>query len=142
MVSRERFAWVWLLALVVVFGAYFAVVGLHSGYAELSMGGRIGVLALALGSLGLIAGGHHGLDWLRRRREPPEPIDERDRLVEWRASAAAYHVLVAGMIVVGVVMPFQTGGWELVHAALLAIAVAEVVHAGLIVHGYRRGWRG
>jgi len=141
MVSRERFAWVWLVALVAVFGTYFAAVSVYPGYSELSMLGRIAVLGVALGGLGLIAAVQYGLDWICRRGQVPEPVDERDRLVEWRASAVAYYVLIGGMILVGVVMPFQASGWELVHAALLAIAVAEVVHTGLIVHGYRRGWR-
>ena len=70
-------------------------------------------------------------------------MDERDRLIDLRASAIAYYVLMAGMIVVGCVMPFQHTGWDIAHAALRAIAIAEIVHSGLVVMWYRRGgWHG
>lgn len=142
MLSRERFAWVWLTALAVVFGLYFAYISLNAGaVAAMHMGQRISLLALALGSLGVIAGLTALLGRQREEDGTPTPVDERDRQIEARASVYAYYVLMAGIIVVGCVMPFTTGGWSIVHAALLAIAAAESVHSGLVIHGYRRGWR-
>jgi len=104
MLSKERFAWVWLTALAVVFALYFTYLAVYAdAVAAMHMGQRIGLLALA--------------------------------------SVYAYYVLMAGIIIVGCVMPFLAGGWTLVHATLLAIAAAEFVHSGLIIHGYRRGVR-
>lgn len=142
MLARERFAWVWLVSLVVVLGSYLLAVAVAPGWFEsLGQARRIGVLAIPLGLLGVIALATHGLAWLRRReREVGEP-DERDRAIEHRASHAAYHVLMAGMIIVGCVMPFSDSGWKLVHAALFFIALAELTHSGLILSGYRRGLR-
>ncbi len=139
MLPRERFALVWLSALLLVCGAYFAVVALQADGPPLGMAARIGQLALALGALGVVAFG----TWVagRMRQRGAVTDDERDRQIEWRASTAAYHALMAGMIVVGFVLPFQAGGWDLVHAALAAVLVAEVLRHGLIVMGYRRGWR-
>lgn len=140
MLSRERFAWVWLSALVIIFSAYFAVVAVwERAQPELSILPRLAVLAAALSTLGVVAAGTWFLGWWRRKEEGE--MDERDRLIEYRSSAAAYYVLMAGMLVVGCVMPFSAHGWDIVHAALLSIVVAEVVHHGLIVIGYRRGWR-
>jgi len=120
MLSRERFAWVWLTALAVVFGLYFAYISLNAGaVAAMHMGQRISLLALALGSLGVIAGLTALLGRQREEDGTPTPIDERDRQIEARASVYAYYVLMA---------------------ALLAIAAAESVHSGLVIHGYRRGW--
>ena len=55
-----------------------------------------------------------------------------------RATSTAYYVLMGGMILVGVVMPFTSTGWKIVNAALLMIVVAEIVHYGVIVSSYRR----
>lgn len=138
MLPRERYAWIWLAALVGVFGVYFTGITVgHQAWLEQTFLQRLGWLAIALGSLGVVA----FVAWLVTR--DPSGLDERDRSIELRASAVAYYVLMAGMIVVGCMMPFRAAPWELVHAALLAIAVAEVVHYGLIVRWYRRGgWHG
>jgi hypothetical protein len=143
MLARERFAWIWLIALVVVLGSYLLAAEAFAPQLEaMGQAQRIGLLAVPLGLLGVIALATHGVAWLRRNaREPGEP-DERDRAIEHRASHTAYYVLMAGMILVGCVMPFSDSGWRIVHAALFFIAVAEVVHSGLIVSGYRRGLRG
>ncbi len=139
MLSKERFALVWLTALVVVLGLYFAAVTLvHYTRPDLSFLGRIGLLAIALGLLGVIAIAASLYGRFRDRGEVAE--DERDRFIECRSSKVAYYVLLAGIIYTGMVMPFTHGGWDIVHAALFAIAVAEIVHSGMVVFGYRRGW--
>ncbi len=139
MLARERTAWVWLAALIVVFGVYFSTVSLlEPSGAELTFLARIGLLAGALGTLALIVGIDRAIGWMRNRDKTP--TDERDRLIEARSSAIAYYVLMVGMIVVGCVMPFSADTWQIVHAALLSIVVAEVVHHGLVVLGYRVGW--
>ena len=142
MVHAERFAWVWLTALVVVLGGYFIAVEVTGRLVpEASFLMQLGMLAAALSTLAAVVGADRLLAWVRRRGEGPEIEDERDRLIALRSTRAAYGVLMAGLLVCGVVMPFSKSGWELVHAALLAIAVSEIVHHGLIVHGYRRGVR-
>lgn len=139
MLSRERFAYIWVTALVVVLGLYFAAVTLtHYTHPDLSLLARIGMLAVALGTLGVIALGTWLYGCWRDRGEIVE--DERDRFIEQRSSKIAYYVLMAGIIYAGMVMPFNHDGWEIVHAALFAIAVAEIVHGVMILVGYRRGW--
>jgi Na+-translocating ferredoxin:NAD+ oxidoreductase RnfD subunit len=53
-----------------------------------------------------------------------------------------YYVLLVGMLVVGVAMPFTEPAWKIVNAALLAVVLAEVVRDGVILLSYRRGWHG
>lgn len=66
-------------------------------------------------------------------------MDERDRAIDRRSVGAAYGVLMAGLIVVGCVMPFQKSGWSLVNAAVAAVVLAEGVRYGVAVWCYRRG---
>ena len=75
-----------------------------------------------------------------KRREVGEPLleDERDRAIDGRATRMAYFILLTGMIVVGMVMPFNNGGWKLVNTALLFIVLTETARYVLILIGYRR----
>lgn len=136
---EERFSSVWMTALVVVLGLYFSAVTLvHYTHPDISFLGRIGLLAVALGTLAVIA----IATWLygrwRNRGEMAE--DERDRFIEQRSLKSAYCVLMAGIIYTGMMMPFTHDGWEIVHAALFAIAVAEIVRCWIVLIGYRKGW--
>ena len=70
------------------------------------------------------------------------PADERDRAISRRSLGAAYYVLIAGVILVGCVMPFQSAGWRLINAAVAAIVLAEVVRYGVAAYCYRRGFHG
>lgn len=141
MTIREQFSWVWLATLTVTYGAYFiAVAVLRPDLAASPVDGLIVLAVATVTQMGLL-----GLFWLvhkvRTGALRPPARDERDRAIEHRSSSIAYNVLIAGMILVGCVMPFSKGGWQLVHAAILAIVVAELVHHGAVVVGYRRGWR-
>lgn len=142
MLPQERFAYVWLAALALVFGAYFIAVALvpaaHETATEL---GRITLLGAALVLLALVVGVDRLVAHFRADEDEPVITDERDLLVKQHATSAAYYVLISCMIVVGCVMPFESGGWDIVHAALFAIVLAEVVHHGLILIAYRRGLR-
>ena len=75
-------------------------------------------------------------------RSAPEdarvPPDERDLAIVRRSISSAYYVLIGGMIVVGCVMPFNSGGWSIINAALLMIVAAELVHYGVVIASYRR----
>lgn len=141
MLPRERFAWVWLTALVVVFSLYFAAIAMLQPPSTVPGSLQFVLLSMATGVLALAALGAHLVGRLPTPLRHVQQPDERDRLIEARSSAAAYYVLMAGMLLVGCVMPFNKSGWDIVHGALLAIAVAEIVHYGMIVFGYRRGWR-
>ena len=139
MLPKERFAWVWMTALVVVFGLYFAwIQARHYIDPDPTFLARIGALAVALSTLAVIAITTHL--YIRTRRGDEEiQEDERDRAIQLRASTVAYYVLMAGTIYVGCVLPFTETGWDIVHAALAAIAIAEIVQCALTVRGYRKG---
>ena len=137
MSHRERVAWLSLVAMAVTFGPYFVVVALladQSGLPNLRLLVLFG--AAALTQAVILAVGHVYL----RRKAPLDartPPDERDRAIDRRSVVLAYYVLLVGMVVVGVVMPFNASGWQIVNAALLAVATAEVVHYVSAVASYR-----
>ena len=137
---RERAARLSLLAMAVAFLPYFVIVGLSPPTAPLPDVDSIVRFAATVTLQVVILGVGHA--WLRLRwpEEARAPADERDRAIGHRSLRLAYPVLVVGMILVGCVMPFHAAGWELIHAALFVIVVAEAVHYGAIVWGYRRGW--
>ena len=137
---KERFAQVWMAALVIVFGLYFAwVQARHYIQPDPTFLARIGALAIALSTLAVIAAGTHLYLRMRRGDDGEVQEDERDRAIEMRAITIAYFVLMAGICYVGCYLPFERIGWDIVHAALKAIAIAEIVKCAVILRGYRKG---
>lgn len=136
---REKIAWLSLIAMVVTFGPYFALVAFGPFHDDAVPNLRqLGLYAVVAVVQVLILGVGH---LVLRRHSPGDalmPLDERDLDIKRRSITAAYYVLIAGMILVGVVMPFQSHGWAIVNAALFWIVVAEVVHYTVTVACYRR----
>ena len=136
---REKTAWLSLLAMAVTFGPYFLMVATRSLPAEpLPNLRQLGLFAVTAIVQMLILGVGHL--YLRRgsTQEARMPLDERDQAIMRRSVSSAYYVLIAGMILVGCVMPFKSSGWNIINAALLTIVAAEVVHYGVVVFSYRR----
>jgi len=88
----------------------------------------------------LVLGIGHAWLALASPEEARAEADERDRAVELRSMKIAYLVLITGVILVGVVMPFSSSGWKLINSAIGAIVIAEISHYGFVVWSYRRGW--
>lgn len=135
---REKTAWLSLIAIAVTFGPYFTIVAvnpLRNG--EVPNLRQLGLFAIAAVVQMLILGAGH----LYLKRMSPQDAgmqpDERDQAIMRRSISFAYYVLIAGMIVVGCVMPFSFSGWAIINAALLMLVAAEVVHYGVIVVSYR-----
>ncbi|HWU78323.1 MAG TPA: hypothetical protein VN043_17640 [Rhodanobacter sp.] len=136
MSALQKRAWLTLWSMCPVYCLYFAI---QTGFPDLftTMLERIGLLAL-------VASAHavayvSGL-LLIKRRETGEPLleDERDRAIDGRATRTAYFMMLTGLIVVGMVMPFSHAGWELVNAALFFIVLTETTRYALILIGYRQ----
>ena len=88
----------------------------------------------------IVIGSASALMEIRHKGGPK--TDERDQMIDQRATRVAYQLLICGMIVVGCLMPFNNSGWKIFHAAVFSIALAEIVRHGMIVSMYRRGWDG
>lgn len=134
---REKTAWLALIAMAVTFGPYFTLAAIFQPAAVPNFP-QLGLFAATTIAQLLILGAGHlylGLQAPQDRRMPP---DERDQVILHRSLQSAYYVLMAGMIMVGCIMPFTDGGWTIVNAALFMIIAAEVVQHGVVVMGYRR----
>lgn len=138
---REKTAWLMLGAMLISFAVYFAVA--YSGSIEGLPNFRLLIVYAAAMGLQLALLGV-GILILKRTsgQEAKAKADERDRAIANRAGAAAYPVMLTGLVFTGVYLPFTEVGWEIVHAALLTYVVAEVVRYAIVVSSYRRGWRG
>lgn len=135
MSSLEKRAWLMLWSMCPVYLVYFALL-LAMPERFPGMLERITLLAVVAGlhAVGYVAG---LLLVKHRERGDALLLDERDRAIDGRATRTAYFVMLTGTIVVGVVMPFEKSGWEIVNAALLVIVLSEAVRNALLVTGYR-----
>lgn len=137
---RERVAWVSIAAFTLPYLPYFAWVAFAEGAATASMATSLWAFGFASGSSALIYGvGRLWLLW-QCADEARLPMDERDRAIARRSLTVAYGLLMAGMIVVGGILPFTRGGWEVARPAFLMILLAEVVRDSTVVWCYRRGF--
>lgn len=135
---REKVAWLSLLAMAVVFIPYFTWAKLHPPSPDLPNLSQMGIYASACLTWVTILGIGH---LLLRRSSPDEaklPLDERDRAIQYRSRNVAYGVLLTGIILVGVIMPFNANGWSIANAAVFMIVAAEIAYYGMVVTSYRR----
>ena len=138
-----------LLAMVVVYGYYFAAALRDAGQPEFG-GGNVGRLVLAVIAIVVIEVVYHIVLALESK---PEPKDERDILIECKAYRNAYFLLAAGaFLVIGcvimaglardaaptriIVTPFIT-----VNLVLFFMVLAELVKFLTQLFYYRRGLR-
>lgn len=136
MSTFEKRAWWALLSLVPVYLVYFGVL-LAAPSRAATMPEHIALLAGAATIHALLY--LTGLAVIRRQDPGDGPrADERDRAIEARATRLAYFALLGGVIVVGMVLPFERSGWQVVDAALFVIVAVEGLRQALILAGYRR----
>lgn len=138
---REKIAWVMLAALPLSIAGFlaFAVTQPAGALPNLPLLGAFAVAMTAQAAVVILA--HVGLRMASPKEARAKP-DEWDRAVAGRGAVIGYYVMMAGVIVVGIVMPFTHAGWDIVFGALVTIVAAEAARYGTIVISYRRGWRG
>jgi amino acid transporter len=137
---REKTAWLTLVCMALAYSLYFTLILLRPAAPTLidilwlfgTIAGTQAIVVI-IGSIVLA---------LRAKGENRRPADERDKAIARRGATSAYYVLMAGMILVGVVMPFGDPAPKIVNTALLALVIAEAVRLVIIVLSYRRGWHG
>jgi hypothetical protein len=108
---REKTAWLSLIAMAVTFGPYFTMIATRflpsEPMPDLRQLGFFAVTAIV--QMVILGVGHL---YLRSKsaQEARMPLDERDQAIVRRSVSWAYYVLIAGMILVGCVMPFNSNG--------------------------------
>ena len=140
---REKTAWLAVAAMVIAYSAYFVAVAVapRSGEPHDTLT-LLAVFAIASALRLLIL----GIAMLVLRGQSPVdarlPADERDRAIAARSAGMAYWVLMVGMVLVGIIMPFTDHGRTITNAALFWLVTAEIVRYGASIAAYRRGWHG
>lgn len=136
---REKVAWLSLIAMLVTYGPYFTLILMGviparplPDLRQLALFGATTIVQL------IILGTGHLLLAVVSPREDRTPPDERDLAITRRSVSSAYNLLLGGMIYVGVIMPFNSRGWVIVHAALFMIVASEVFRFSVMVFSYRR----
>ena len=138
---REKTAWLNVIAMVAAYTVYFGLLlsGHPAGREVFPMLWLFGSIAIAhavtviIGTVILSA---------QAPKSERSRADERDRAIRRRGATMAYYVLLVGMMVVGVYMPFVERGVPLANMGLLAIVIAELVNSVIVLTSYRRGWHG
>jgi hypothetical protein len=135
---REKSAWISFVLILVIFGAYFwNVSGVSAGEFDYETGVRIQVgLVVAFVLLQIVL--HIALA-MQAPNEARAPRDERERLIDMRATRVAFHVLVVGALAVVGLMHMTRSVWVMGQHLLLAIVAAQLVRFGCQIVYYRRG---
>jgi uncharacterized membrane protein len=135
---REKSAWISFVTILVVFGTYFwNVAGVlhgdvdrHRGWA-IQFGLLVAFVVIQIAARVVVA--------LQSPKEARAPKDERERLIEQRATSVAFLVLVIGALFSIGLMHVTRSAWVIAQHVLLAITVAYLVKSGLQIVYYRRG---
>jgi uncharacterized membrane protein len=137
MLPKERTAWVWFICLLIVPTTYFVLVfNLPTTNNDLDLA-RLKSLSVALMAMALVAIFIRIYNYKLRSQDGSPSIDERDHLIEQTGVSKAYPTLIGGMILVGFVMPFNSGKWQIIDTAFFSIVLAELVHYGFVLRSYR-----
>lgn len=134
---REKSAWISFVLILVFFGAYFTRV---AGVVFAGHSAR-GLIALFVASVGGLVGLEvllHIALTVQSPREARTPKDERERLIELRATRIAFPVLLVGALAALGTLHLPASKWEMGQAVLFAIVLAELVKFGAQVVYYRR----
>lgn len=134
---REKSAWISFVAIFVIFGFYFARVAgvVFAGHSAQGLGRLFFVLVCGLVLVEVVL---HVAVAAWSPHDARTPKDERERLIELRATRLAFPVLLGGALAAIGTMHLSAGRWEMAHAVLLAIVAAELVRFGAQIVYYRR----
>jgi hypothetical protein len=133
---EEKSVWIQLVGLVVALGLYFVIAGLMLAAGVTHIMPYVPLFAVAVVVLVIVMTAGHALAALLRR---PEPRDERDRLIEWRAESSAGWVLGVGVIGAICCLIISIAPVYVAHLLLLSLFISEVLKLSLQIVFYRRG---
>lgn len=134
---REKSAWISFLTILGVFIPFF-----WNSYRQftgaISTRDSVSTAFLLLGAFVAIEIVLHLVLAIRAPREARSPRDERERLIDLRATRVGFYVLLVGaMSAVGAVH-LTRSAWAISQVALLAVVVAELVRFGIQIVLFRR----
>jgi hypothetical protein len=133
---REKSAWISFVLIVLVFGPYFWLVGRSLvGGAHVHGGTQFGLILLFI-VLEIVV---HIAIAIQSPRDAQAPIDERENLIDLKATRTAFYVLFGGALLSIFTMHFRVTIWTLSQFVLFSIVVAELVKFARQIVLFRRG---
>jgi len=134
---REKSAWVSFITILAVFIPFFWN-SLRQYRGEIAGRQAVGTAFLLLFSFVALEVVLHVVLAIRAPQEARSPRDEREQLIDMRATRVAFYVLLVGALA-GVAMVHLTpSAWVMQQVVLLAIVVAELVRFGGQILLFRR----
>jgi len=127
---REKSAWISLVTMLCIFGFYFWSV-VHSGPSGGSLLGTIIFLVVVQTVLTIAVA-------IVAPKEAKAPRDERDRLIELKATRFAYGLLAGSVACACFFGAFQPPIIFSTNALLFILVAAEILRSGCQVFQYRR----
>lgn len=133
---EEKSVWIQLVSTLLMLGGYFVFAGslLADGVVALPAYAALFTVAVVLLVVLLVVG--HVVAAIASR---PEGRDERDRLIEWRASSNAGWILATGVLSAVVLMVFRVEPVYVAHLLLLSLFLSQTLCFVLQIRYYRRG---
>ena len=133
---REKSAWISLVLILLVFAPYFWFVGRSfAGAGHVHVGTQFGLITLFV-ILEIVV---HVAIGIRSPRDARAPRDEREDLIDLKATRTAFYVLFAGALISIFTLHVPISAWTLSQFVLLSIVVAELVKFGRQIVLFRRG---
>jgi uncharacterized membrane protein len=137
---KEKIAWISVVTTILVWGGYFGFMAATGGRmaGQVYMAGFAGavivqVILVIVASIVTAA---------LAPRDASAGSDERDRDIARRAYAIAYPVLLTLIVLVAASMHFGMTARDMAYEIMAAIVIAEIVHYGAQILGYRSGRHG
>jgi hypothetical protein len=133
---RGKSAWISLLSMLLIYGSYFWS-AVHSGphFGEVHFGGLLGTIILLVVvqvALSIAVA-------IFSPRDAKAPRDERDRLIDLRATSFAYAALATSVAFACFFGAFNPPIIFNTNALLFLLVLAEILRSGCQIVQYRRG---
>lgn len=137
---KEKIAWISLVTTALVWGGFYgfmlATRGRYPGTVYF-----VGFFA-AVTVQAVLAAGAAIVSAALAPRDATAAADERDRAIARGAYAIAYPILLILLLCVVGSIHLGANPVQMAYAIIGAIVLAEIVHYGAQIAGYRRGWHG
>ena len=137
---KEKIAWISVVTTAIVWGAYFtfAISAVAAGGVPHPVVYMVAftaalILQTILATIAAIVVA------VLAPKEANAASDERDKEIARRAYTIAYPTLLSLIVCVAATVYLGAKPWDLVNGMMAAIVIAEIVHYGAQIVGYRRG---
>jgi hypothetical protein len=135
---KEKIAWISVITTVLIWGTFFGFM-LATGF-RYAGALYFGAFTLAIVIQAALAAAAAIVVAVLAPADAGAASDERDRRIAHRAYAYAYPVLLALVVCVAASLHFGIHAIGMAYEIMAAIVIAEIVHYGVQIAGYRRGY--